>query len=48
MLNLLIVLALVFWLGGFFLHIAGGLIHILLVVAVVLFVVRMLQSQRPI
>lgn len=32
----------VFWLLGFFLHIAGGLIHILLVLAVILIIARLL------
>jgi len=31
-----------FWLLGFFLHIAGGLIHILLVLAVILLIARFL------
>jgi len=30
------------WLLGFFLHIAGGLIHILLVLAVILIIARLL------
>lgn len=32
----------VFWLLGFFLHIAGRLIHILLVLAVILIIARLL------
>lgn len=44
-LEALIGLLFIFWLIGLFFHIAGGLIHILLVVAVVLFVVRMLRGQ---
>jgi len=32
----------IFWLLGFFLHIAGGLIHILLVLAVILLIARLL------
>ncbi len=32
----------VIWLLGFFLHIAGGLIHILLVLAVILIIARLL------
>ena len=30
----------ILWLGGFALHIAGGLIHILLIIALVLFAAR--------
>ncbi len=35
MLWLLVLLLLVFWLGGFALHVAGAFIHLLLVLAVV-------------
>ena len=35
MLWLLVLLLLLFWLGGFAFHVAGGLIHVLLVLAVV-------------
>lgn len=34
----------VLWLGGFFLHIAGSLIHILLVVAIVLLLFRFIKK----
>lgn len=40
LLEIIAIVLLVLWLGGFALHIAGGLIHILLVVAVILFVMR--------
>jgi len=43
MIELLIALLVIFWLGGFALHIAGGLIHILLVIAAVLFIARMVR-----
>ncbi|MFA5025313.1 MAG: lmo0937 family membrane protein [Candidatus Shapirobacteria bacterium] len=42
MLNIIIVLLVISWLGGFSLHIGGGLIHLLLVVAVIIFVIRLL------
>lgn len=42
MLDIIILILLVLWLGGFFLHIAGGLIHILIIIAIVLFVIRIL------
>ena len=44
MLWTLIVLLLVFWLLGFAFHVAGGIIHVLLVIAVVLFVVNLLTG----
>ena len=41
-LNIIIVLLVISWLGGFSLHIGGGLIHLLLVVAVIILLVRLL------
>lgn len=42
LLNIIIVLLVISWLGGFSLHIGGGLIHLLLVIAVILFIARLL------
>jgi hypothetical protein len=41
----LIVLLFIFWVLGFALHIGGGLIHILLVIAVVLFVFNLITGR---
>jgi len=41
-LNIIIVLLVISWLGGFSLHLGGGLIHLLLVVAVIIFLARLL------
>jgi hypothetical protein len=38
------VVLLVMWLGGFALHIAGAFIHILLVLAVIVFLLRFLKK----
>lgn len=46
MLWTLIVLLLLFWLLGFAFDVAGGLIHILLVVALVLFLVNLISGRR--
>lgn len=46
MLDIIIIVLLLLWLGGFSLHIAGGLIHILIVIAIVLFVIRLLGIGR--
>lgn len=35
----------ILWLAGFALHIAGGLIHILLIIAVILIVLRFLRRR---
>jgi uncharacterized membrane protein YtjA (UPF0391 family) len=48
MLWTLIVLLLVFWLLGFAFNVAGGIIHVLLVVAVVLFLVNLLTGRRTV
>jgi hypothetical protein len=46
MLWTIVVLLLVLWLLGFTMHVAGGLIHILLVVALVVVVLRLLTGRR--
>ena len=48
MLETIIVILVVLWLLGFFAFNAGALIHILLVVALVVFIVRMLQGRRAV
>lgn len=43
------VILLILWLlGGFAFHIGGGLIHILLVVAIIVVLVRVIQGRRAI
>lgn len=46
MLWTIVVLLLVLWLLGFTMHIAGGLIHVLLVIALIVIVVRLLSGRR--
>jgi hypothetical protein len=46
MLWTIVVLLLIMWLLGFTMHVAGGLIHILLVVALVVIVLRLLGGSR--
>ena len=41
-LDIIIVILVISWLGGFALHIGGGLIHLLLIVAVIILVARLL------
>jgi len=41
-LNIIFILLIISWIGGFFLHIGGGLIHLLLVIALIIFIVRLL------
>lgn len=40
-LDIIIVLLVIAWLGGFSLHLAGGLIHLLLFIALIVFVIRL-------
>jgi hypothetical protein len=42
-LDIIIVILVISWLGGFSMHIGGGLIHLLLVIAVIVFIVRLLS-----
>jgi hypothetical protein len=46
MLWTIFVILLVLWLLGFSLHIAGGLIHILLVVAVIVLIFNLVSGRR--
>ena len=46
MLWTIFVILLILWLLGFSLHIAGGLIHILLVIAVVVLVINLISGRR--
>ncbi len=46
MLWTVLVILLILWLLGFSFHIAGGLIHILLVIAVVVLVINLVSGRR--
>jgi hypothetical protein len=48
MLWTIFVILLVLWLLGFTIHVGGGLIHLLLVIAVVVLIVQLLQGRRGI
>jgi hypothetical protein len=41
-LDIIIIILVISWIGGFALNIGGGLIHIILVVALIIFVARLL------
>jgi len=45
MLETIIVILVVLWLLGFSLHIGGGLIHVLLVIALIVIVLRLLRGR---
>lgn len=46
MLWIVLVILLILWLGGFLIDVAGNLIHILLVIALVVLVVQLLTGRR--
>ena len=46
MLWTIFVVLLILWLLGFSLHIAGGLIHLLLVVALIMLVINLVNGRR--
>jgi Family of unknown function (DUF5670) len=46
MLWTIVAIFLILWLLGFSLHIGGGLIHLLLVVAIVAFVINLVNGRR--
>ena len=46
MLWTIVAIFLILWLLGFTLHIGGGLIHLLLVVAVVVFIFNLVSGRR--
>jgi len=41
------VVLIVLWLLGFSLHVAGNLIHLLLMIAIVVVLIRIIQGRRP-
>ena len=44
----IVVICFILWLLGFLLHVGGGLIHILLVVAVIVIIVNLLTGRRAV
>ena len=46
MLWTIVVILLILWALGFAVHVGGGLIHLLLVIALIVVVVRLVQGRR--
>lgn len=46
MLWTIFIILLVLWLLGFTMHIGGGLIHLLIVIAVVVLIINLIQGRR--
>jgi hypothetical protein len=47
LLETIVVILVILWLLGYSLHLAGGLIHILLVIAIIVILVRIIQGRKP-
>ena len=43
---LIIIILIILWLGGFAFHVGGGLIHILIVIALILLIYRLATGRR--
>ncbi|MEI8281572.1 MAG: lmo0937 family membrane protein [Armatimonadota bacterium] len=48
MLETIVIILVILWLLGFFVMNIGSLIHILLVIAVIVVLLRIIQGRRPI
>jgi hypothetical protein len=48
MLWTILVILLVLWLVGFLGHIGGGLIHLLLVIALIFFIINLVSGRRAV
>jgi len=44
LLDIVIIILIIAWLGGFSLHVGGGLIHLLIVIAVIVLIFRLLGN----
>src|SRR5256885_32576 len=45
---LIIVILVILWLGGFVMHVGGGLIHLLLVIAVIVLIFQLITGRRAV
>jgi hypothetical protein len=45
LIEIIAIILLIMWLGGFALNIGGGFIHILLVVAIIVFLLRFIRGR---
>jgi hypothetical protein len=43
---LIVIILVIAWLGGFALHVGGGLIHLLLVIAVIVVIFQLVSGRR--
>lgn len=43
---LIIIILVILWLGGFAMNVGGGLIHVLIVIALILLIVRLASGRK--
>ena len=46
LLDILIIILVLSWIGGFAVHVGGGLIHLVLLIAVIMLVVRLVRGGK--
>jgi uncharacterized membrane protein YcaP (DUF421 family) len=46
LLDIVIIILIISWIGGFTLHVAGSMIHLLLVIALVVLIFRVLSGRK--
>jgi hypothetical protein len=46
LLDIIIIVLVLSWLGGYSLHIGGGLIHLLLIIALIMLVVKIFRGSK--
>jgi len=46
LLDILIIILVLSWIGGFAVHVGGGLIHLLLLIAIIMLVVRLARGGK--
>ncbi|HET7099291.1 MAG TPA: lmo0937 family membrane protein [Patescibacteria group bacterium] len=45
LIDIIVIVLVIMWLGGFSMHIAGSFIHLLLVIAVIVFLLRFIGGE---
>ena len=46
LLDIIILILVISWIGGFAVHVGGGLIHLLLLIALIMLVLRIVRSGK--
>lgn len=45
LLDIIIIILIIMWIGGFSFHVGGGLIHALLVIALIILIIRLIRGR---